>query len=410
MATTEEEIRAKLSLDTSVLARAKRDIANFSQEGHSGFVHAESGARGFHRLLERITEASPIMGNALKLAISPINGMMAIAAGAFTLANQALEKFNESLDRMSAKNAKALLDIRAVNEALFKRSEAAQEQRLNFEQTQRGHQPPIIEEIKAANPGINDIGLRALLIQRRRQLFGLGVGQMGELDAAEMGPGSFQGSRMPGALEKAKQIREKLAARLEEIKPERSKANAEEAGESASWIERPYWWMNLIPGGGRIQNALNRPREAERESLSREFYKITEELKKQDDLIRKMEKIEKDSTRTVEDKRKAIEAINKDIRDIDTELRKLPAPVAMQTNIPHVSPIDPLTGGYAYRGIQDKGGIAYRPLPGSIGYVAPGMEPKKLNAETVTEMLKAFLTGANTEGVKIIIKDVAVEK
>jgi hypothetical protein len=39
---TEEEVRAKLSMDTTMLGRAKRDIAEFSHSGHSGFVHVGS--------------------------------------------------------------------------------------------------------------------------------------------------------------------------------------------------------------------------------------------------------------------------------------------------------------------------------------------------------------------------------
>jgi hypothetical protein len=51
---------------------AGKDVEKHGQS----FIHAESSGRAFHRLLHEISHESPIMGEALRLALNPVTGMI----------------------------------------------------------------------------------------------------------------------------------------------------------------------------------------------------------------------------------------------------------------------------------------------------------------------------------------------
>ena len=106
---TEEEIRIKLGLDSSELdsgtRRALQNIPNFGKESERSFVHGEKAARGFHKVIHELSDQVPLLGNALRIAISPIGGMFAVAAAGIAGATRYLEEFNNKLDETAAKNA-----------------------------------------------------------------------------------------------------------------------------------------------------------------------------------------------------------------------------------------------------------------------------------------------------------------
>ena len=54
-----------------------------NEEHGKSFLHAESSGKAFHKLLHEITEVSPEMGIALRLALSPVGGVIMAAVYAF---------------------------------------------------------------------------------------------------------------------------------------------------------------------------------------------------------------------------------------------------------------------------------------------------------------------------------------
>jgi hypothetical protein len=103
MGLTVEEIKIKLGLDSQELDEGTRKalskIAGFGNEAHKSFLHAESGGRAFHKVLHQLTEQSPLLGNAMRLALSPIGGMFAIITAAAVGLHQEIEKLNGVMDK-----------------------------------------------------------------------------------------------------------------------------------------------------------------------------------------------------------------------------------------------------------------------------------------------------------------------
>src|SRR5215510_1416981 len=117
-----EEILLKLGLDGSSFARGirtiKGQIQDFQQTGHSGFVHVGNEARAFHRTLHQISEASPIMGGALRLALSPVSGILLGITAAFKFLMETISEANKEMREMEKAFAEPLTNAKkAVTEA-----------------------------------------------------------------------------------------------------------------------------------------------------------------------------------------------------------------------------------------------------------------------------------------------------
>lgn len=112
MPLTEEEIRIKLGLDTQELDSGTRNalakIASFGKESHNHFLHADSAAKGFKKTMHELTEQAPVLGYALRAAISPVGAAFALAAAGIGYATKSLEEFNKKLDETAAKNARPI--------------------------------------------------------------------------------------------------------------------------------------------------------------------------------------------------------------------------------------------------------------------------------------------------------------
>lgn len=105
MATILEEMRLKLGVDqssvTPELNSFKDNVKNATDHAHVSFMHAESSGRAFHKVLHGISEQSPVMGAALRLALSPVAGTLMAAGMAFAYVNRLIEEGNQRLDKMA---------------------------------------------------------------------------------------------------------------------------------------------------------------------------------------------------------------------------------------------------------------------------------------------------------------------
>jgi hypothetical protein len=95
-------------------SNAKQELSGFSNHAAKSFVHVGSAGRAFHKVLEGISEQSPVMGGALKFALSPVVGILAGIGLGFSFVKRKLEEFNTLLDKVAESNAKSLGDLKAA--------------------------------------------------------------------------------------------------------------------------------------------------------------------------------------------------------------------------------------------------------------------------------------------------------
>ena len=168
---TEEEIRLKLGLDTKEIdegtRRALEKIVKFGKESEKAFYeHGERPARAFHKALHELSEQMPILGNAARIALSPIGGTLAIATAAAVHFKKALDELNESMDRISEVNRRGLGNIPA---AILRaaRGNARDRIRASIETDQL--EDPLGERIRTARTAEERQKVLVDILQQRRE-------------------------------------------------------------------------------------------------------------------------------------------------------------------------------------------------------------------------------------------------
>ena len=232
--TSREEIAAKMSMDTEPFSRAinksKSSMAEFAESGKSGFVRAEEGGRQFHKLIEKITEQSPMMGNALKLAISPIAGTIALASAGMAYFQKQLASLNEVLDRFGSTNAKRIGDAKAVKDAVQSGMKKEQQSFTDFEESTA--EDPAKWLADTVRPGHET---RAIdLIDQARKKVGARL-----LDY-DSGKGAKEREKRKTSLGKAKSEMEDLRAQLKEYEALRDSTQ-----DAADFVQK------YLVGGGK---------------------------------------------------------------------------------------------------------------------------------------------------------------
>src|ERR1039458_4964462 len=132
MAATLEELLLRLKVDQTQVGPAmdqfKAKIHEGAGHAHSSLLHVGSAGRAMHRVLEKISERLPMMGNALRFALSPVVGTLMAATMAFAFFNKKIEEANERLDKMAEQNAKPFGDIaKGAREAAIEVAKLARE-------------------------------------------------------------------------------------------------------------------------------------------------------------------------------------------------------------------------------------------------------------------------------------------
>lgn len=103
--TTIEEILIRMGFIDQAspgIENVKRQAEGMGKETGKWYQHAAKEGKAFHKVLEEITAQSPLLGNALKLAINPIAGTMVAAASAFAYVEKQIEELNQKLDKMES--------------------------------------------------------------------------------------------------------------------------------------------------------------------------------------------------------------------------------------------------------------------------------------------------------------------
>lgn len=109
---TREEILVALKMDASDLdAKTKQSMAqlsNVAKEHHKWWQHAGTPAKEFHKVLERITEISPLAGEAMRFAIDPLVGALSLAVIGFGFLQKKMEEAGEAAKAMAEKASEAI--------------------------------------------------------------------------------------------------------------------------------------------------------------------------------------------------------------------------------------------------------------------------------------------------------------
>src|ERR1035441_2688861 len=129
--TTLEQVLLKLGIDQSQVGPGLSDFGKKVDEAtkgaHKSFLHVGSAGRAFHGVLEKISEQSPVMGDALKLALNPIVGTLAIATGVFAYFNKKIEEGNARLNDLGSIGKQKLGDVKEAAVAAAKEVAALSE-------------------------------------------------------------------------------------------------------------------------------------------------------------------------------------------------------------------------------------------------------------------------------------------
>lgn len=137
MGLTAEEIKIKLGLDDRVLDEGTRQafakLAKMGKEAHAAwYEHGEKPARAYKKAIHEITSEFPLLGNAARIALSPIGGAMAVATTAAIYFKRELHDINELLGKIGKSNAEPIGNVKSARRATA-RQDAADAERAREE-------------------------------------------------------------------------------------------------------------------------------------------------------------------------------------------------------------------------------------------------------------------------------------
>ena len=465
-----EWLQAKLSLDTSDLSRGKRDIAEFADHGHKSFLHAGSAARSFHGILEKITEQSPVMGNALKFALSPVVGILAGAGAAFGFAKDKLAELNKVMDAVGKANRGTLGDmvkvikdahnetlkereqfaavmaeiedpLRAINEQLateqdlLKRNYQIAKERRDLEKS------AAIDAVKGrvqAGTMSREAGEKAtaaieqhhatqdrhmsqaemqdqLRLQQQRLAMMQRVGHDLLADI-----GDFES---PGGEKKRERRRIIIGAATEAI--QKAKDDIAQRQAIQEMTREDFEDFEKARAGGKAAQALYALSGApDRLVKAKQFEEAQRTIDKETSAIAKWTALRDKLAAQDEQERKSHDKKLAGFKEINAEYEKAQGAIQTlsldlfqsQATAPGtpaaVKPIfDPRTGGYAYRPIEAHG-IKYRPLPNSLGYQTPAPAAAPVESEMALRargMVDAMLQALDGKGNGLPVSIIAVK-
>lgn len=153
-----EEIMLKLGIRTDSFSqgveRVKAEVTNLAEHVDKS-MSAKSG-EGLKSLFQELTNMSPMLGNAMKLAFNPIVGGFAVATAIFAYARNELKNWNAQLDAAGARAAKP---IGLTKEMKFENRQVSAKMADEFKDWREAHErgpigskdrQEVIEQIEAA--------------------------------------------------------------------------------------------------------------------------------------------------------------------------------------------------------------------------------------------------------------------
>jgi hypothetical protein len=401
---TKEQVSVELNLDTSVLGKAKREIAEFSRDGHLGFLHAGNGAREFHKTLHGLVEEVPVLGLALKAVLSPIGAALTAGTMLFTETQKHLEEWNKEMDKAGEEAAKPVGMVREeLNKLAIERQKHLSDEKhwlkdlgqehnaeiANLEERLRISDQIYESKKKALGPNASADDLTGLDNQRVLRNFHLY--SAAQMAIGEQVPGT---QRMAtGAAKFAQGIKEQIATAEKQMKGELEYGGAREkriAELDKSLSGGPGW--NLTPGGIAYWRYKQDKMQAERDKLSIEEQASIDRYKSLSKNLKELNaRLNESAYQADHWKRKSEEMIEQ-----QKAVNKLSREYTQKSWDP-TSPQMLVDGGIPYRPLQSRS-IQYSPIPGAPGYRAPvsdvvALDPDKQRQAVIMDLLMQQLKG-----------------
>lgn len=145
----EYRIRISTITETTGLQDAEsglKKVGGAAEEAHHGFVHAESSGKAFHKLLHGLTEESPLLGAALRVALNPVSGALMAAAWGF----REIIRLEEESKKAAEESAEAMgHSVGNMKESIREASEEIARANREFENWQKSFQS-VTEATKTA--------------------------------------------------------------------------------------------------------------------------------------------------------------------------------------------------------------------------------------------------------------------
>lgn len=435
MPTHEEEIRTRFSFDTSILGRAKRELSDFYKEGESGFVHMGSQGRAFHKVMEKITEASPIMGNALRTVLNPTIGAFALLAAGIGIAHSALEKFNSKWDQMRNDAAKP---IGTPGETLFglidqsRKTVAGQKEKLEpfaakaTQGLQSRDRKTIDEDIKTTQDRINGLLKHQTELKTEQQTVDHIKEEIKKLEEkrGELNETATEDEELKSATSNRRALASSLFSATALGRTDFGQRLFDKIPDEAfsiGGIKRAMSGKSI----GEAEGDLNRLTELRAQLAGAQNSKFgkggaADEAETAKDLAEQQARL---AGLQVEQERAP--AARLDLRFAPFRRGQIPNPAsgpglgisfpmtplqrfmhpfraAPFRNRPALT-IDPITGGYTAQGIADQGGVAYKPIQGAPGFVAPPVTvtDTRTNQQRVDDILSTLLSHLKSGGIPV---------
>jgi flagellar hook-basal body complex protein FliE len=358
---TKEQLSVELNLDTSTLGKAKRDIAEFAESGHSGFVHAGKEAKAFHKTLEKITETSPIMGRALSFALNPMAGAFTLLTVGIGAAYQALEKWNMKWDQITSKAARPIGNPAESAKAALRQIEQITKSQRDFQKAEAAkNEPGLLSNLDATQDSIAKMGpsperdamQRAALVKTKADLMKRGTGLDGELTKLQRDAAN---PRFRNGLETGKATAEALKTEIAELEAKKSSlmasADEDEKATRSNPLMRAWHGTKRLIGGEMPGEAAAQLKELEEKK---------KHLKQVESAHETLTRVDEHNNEMIKGKRGELTDVMSSLRDVDKQIGKLPAVPKTKTGpMYRGQPYDPED--------KDTGGIKYRPLVGSLG-------------------------------------------
>jgi hypothetical protein len=113
-----EQILLKLGIDQSQVGPGLSDfrgkVNTATKEASEAFNKVTHSGRGFKKVLGDLSEQSPILGAALRMAISPVGGTLMVASIAFAYFNKKMEEGTARLDSLGKISGMAFGNVKAA--------------------------------------------------------------------------------------------------------------------------------------------------------------------------------------------------------------------------------------------------------------------------------------------------------
>lgn len=267
----QEDVILKLGINGESFSQGLRGgltkLNEFGREGEKSFLHVGSAGRAFHGVIEQISNASPIMGEALKFALNPMIGTLAaVALGAERL-RDAIAEVNAAADA-----AQKVLSKPFISEEVAPRNRT-QIKELNeaYQEFQKHRNAPdlagdLVKRVEAETDAV-----KKLAVAQRAETIALRDRHKAEGDLAKAHKETIELTekiqKIEGNIEGQKQA---IEAQKEQIKIEEAFAKLRPTGLSEAQKQRVETAKDLIQKS-----------EKEIQNLTKDLEPLNDELRKQ---------------------------------------------------------------------------------------------------------------------------------